>query len=92
MACRLLGAKLLSEPDSAGVLSIIRLGTNFSEIAAFSSKKINLKIASVKWRPFCLGLNYKYRYDTVKTARFNTHDDTELTWSFQTIYLYNLSW
>ena len=37
------------------------LGTNFSEILieiyTFSFKKMQLKILSGKWRPFCLGLN-----------------------------------
>ena len=46
---------------NAGILSIGPLGTNFSEILAeiitFSFKKMYLKVSSVKWRPFCLGLN-----------------------------------
>ena len=46
---------------SAGILSIGPLGTNFSEILigiqTFSFKKMHLKMSSVKWRPFCLGLN-----------------------------------
>ena len=37
------------------------LGTNFSEILigiqTFSFTKTHLKMASAKWRPFCLGLN-----------------------------------
>ena len=37
------------------------LGTNFSEILigipTFSFKKMQLKMSSAKWRPFCLGLN-----------------------------------
>ena len=37
------------------------LGTNFNEIVIeiniISFKKINLKMSSGKWRPFCLGLN-----------------------------------
>ena len=37
------------------------LGTNFSkiriEIQTFSFRKMHLKKSSVKWRPFCLGLN-----------------------------------
>ena len=36
------------------------LGTNFNEILigiqTFSFKKMHLKMASAKWRPFCLGL------------------------------------
>ena len=46
---------------SAGILLIGPLGTNFSEILigiqTFSFKKMHLKMASVKWRPFCPGLN-----------------------------------
>ena len=60
MACRLVGAKPLSEP----VLGILFIGpweTNFSEILigiqTFSFKKMHLKMLSAKWRPFCLDLN-----------------------------------
>ena len=46
---------------NVGILLIEPLGTNFSEILieihTFSFKKIHLKIAAGKWRPFCLGLN-----------------------------------
>ena len=46
---------------NAGILLIRNLGRNFSEILskipAFSSKKMHLKMSSVKRRPFCLGLN-----------------------------------
>ena len=46
---------------NAGILLIGPLGTNFSEILieiqTFSFKKIDFKMSSVKWRPFCLGLN-----------------------------------
>ena len=46
---------------NAGILLIGPWETNFSEILisihTFSFKKIHLKISSVKWRPFCLGLN-----------------------------------
>ena len=46
---------------NAGILLIRSLGTNFSEILieilTFSFKKMYLKMSSVKWRPFCLGLN-----------------------------------
>ena len=44
-----------------GILLIGPLGTNFSEILigiqTISFKKMHLKMASPKWRPFCLGLN-----------------------------------
>ena len=46
---------------NVGILLIQTLGTNSSEILreihTFSFKKMHLKIASMKWRPFCLGLN-----------------------------------
>ena len=46
---------------SAWIFWIEPLGTNFSEISIeilqFSFKKMHLKMASGKWRPFCLGLN-----------------------------------
>ena len=46
---------------NAGILLIGRLGTNFSEILivihTFSFKKMHLKMSSVKWRAFRLGLN-----------------------------------
>ena len=48
-----------------GILLIGPLGTNFSEILieiqSFSFKKTHLKMASGKWRPFCLGLNVLYK-------------------------------
>ena len=47
--------------NNAGILLIEPLGTNFSEISigiqTFSWKKMHLKMSSVKWHPFCLGLN-----------------------------------
>ena len=46
---------------NAGILLIWPLGTNFSEILfeihTFSLKKMQLKMSSGKWRPFCLGRN-----------------------------------
>ena len=44
-----------------GILLIGPLWTNFSEILieipTFSFMKMDLKVSSAKWRPFCLGLN-----------------------------------
>ena len=55
MACRLFGAKSLSEP----LLLIRSLGTNFSEnlikIQNFSFTKMHWKVSSVKRWPFCPG-------------------------------------
>ena len=46
---------------NAVILLIKPLGTNFNEmlieIHTFSFKKMHLKMASAKWRPFCLGLS-----------------------------------
>ena len=46
---------------NAGILLIEALGTNFSEIWSkihtFSITKMHLKKSSVKWHPFCPGLN-----------------------------------
>ena len=54
MASHLFGAKPLSE-----ILSIERLGINFSDISIkvqhFSFMKMHLKLSSVQWRPFCPG-------------------------------------
>ena len=45
---------------NAGILLIGPLGTNFSEILieiyTFLFKKMQLKMSSAKWRPFCLSL------------------------------------
>ena len=47
--------------NNVGILSIGLLGTNVSEIIieilTFPFKKMRFKVSSVKWRPFCLGLN-----------------------------------
>ena len=55
MACRLVGAKPLSEPN-AGILVIRTLGTNFGEnlieIIRFLLKKMRLKVSSAKRRSF----------------------------------------
>ena len=46
---------------NAGILLIGHLGTNFSEssirIQTFSFKKMQLKMSSAEWCPFCLGLS-----------------------------------
>ena len=46
---------------NAGISLFGPLGSNFNEILieidTFSFKKMHLKLLSVKWRPFCLGLN-----------------------------------
>ena len=55
---------------NAGKLLNGLLGTNFSEIEieiqTFSLKKMHWKMSSVKWRPFCLGLNVLTHWSLVK--------------------------
>ena len=47
--------------SNAGILLIRTLGTNFIEILSkvntFWFKEMHLEMSSVKWRPFCFGLN-----------------------------------
>ena len=51
---------------NAAILLIRPSKTNFNEILieidVFSFRKINLKMSSGKWRPFCLGLNILKRF------------------------------
>ena len=51
---------------SGGILLIGPLGMNYSEILnriqTFSYKKMQLKMSSAKWHPFCLGLNVLMRF------------------------------
>ena len=42
---------------NARILLIRTLGTNVSEINTFYSREMYLKMPSVKWRQFCLGVN-----------------------------------
>ena len=60
MACRLIGAKPLSEPmldycqlDPCEHISM----KSWLKIQQFSLKKIHVKMSTAKWRPSCLGLN-----------------------------------
>ena len=60
MACRLVGAKPLSEP-MLEYCYLDSLSTNFSQILIkihpISFKKMHVKLSSAKWQPFCLGFN-----------------------------------
>ena len=65
---------------NAGILLILTLGTNFSEISSAihtsSFKKMHLKISSAKWRPFCLGLNVlKQRGERLSYEPFLTYKE-----------------
>ena len=72
MACRLVGAKPLYEP----MLEYRPLGTKFSEILmtihTFSFMKMHLKMSSVKWRPFYLGLNVLMDGITLMTCTYRS--------------------
>ena len=54
---------------NAGILLVGPLATNFIEILIgiqiFSFTKMRLKVSSVKWRPFCFGLNEFKGYTNV---------------------------
>ena len=67
---------------NAGILLIEPLGTNFSEILIgiqiFSFKKMRLKMASAKWRPFCLGLNVLNMICATVPAKWGTHNVSEV--------------
>ena len=66
MACRLFGAKPLSEP----IVDYYQLdpweqisGKMDSKYNNFSCRKMNLKMSSAKWWPFCLGLDVLIRLE-----------------------------
>ena len=67
---------------NAGILLTGPLGINFNEIFikihTFSFKKINLKMSSGKWSPFCLGLNVLTHWgrDKVDAISQTTVSDT----------------
>ena len=69
---------------NAGIFLIGPLGKNSSgiliEILTFSFTKMCLKVSSVKWHPFCLGLN-------VLTHKLR--DDFCSKWFFNLIYIRN---
>ena len=57
MACRLFGAKPLSEPVLLCWQLMNLISWNFIQNSKDFIKEMHLKMSSVKWRPFCLGLN-----------------------------------
>ena len=62
---------------NAGILLIVTLGTNFSEILLkihiFSFKKVPLKMSFGKWWPFCLVLNMLTIAWLLVTCSYNSH-------------------
>ena len=76
---------------NAAILLIGPWGTNFSQITigihTFSFKKIHLKMASAKWRPFCLGLNVL----TMSWGWSTDHFDFQCHWLIvYSIFVYGL--
>ena len=67
---------------NAGILLIGPLGTNFSEILigikTFSFKKMHLKMSSVKWLAFCLGLNVLISYQQNQWELYNAYHESDL--------------
>ena len=63
---------------NAGILLIWTVGTNFSEILSeihtFSFKKMHLKMSSVKWWQFCLGLNVLTCFFLVSNALYEPNN------------------
>ena len=61
---------------NAGILLIVALGTNFSEILieidTISFKKIHFKMSSGKWWPFCLSLNVFRRLEGTPCRHWQT--------------------
>ena len=81
-----------------GILLIRPLGTNLSEIPTFSLKKIHLKISSVKWQPFCLGLNVLTGSSLLVTVwclfgakPFNDYYWFDAIWTFRNKLKWNLN-
>ena len=69
---------------NAAILLIGTLGTNFNEIVfkihTSSFKNIHLKMASGKWRPFCLGLNVLTHWGRDKMAAISQFQMHFLEW------------
>ena len=67
---------------NAGISLIRQLGTKFSEISSeihtFLFKKMQLKMSSGKWRPFCLGLNVLTAAITETRLQLHYHKDIVL--------------
>ena len=73
---------------NAGILLIGPLGTNFSEILIeilkfLLKEKICIKMSSVKWRPFCLGLNLLTHWGLV--LKVNKHQWAGSSWPMKMI-------
>ena len=90
MACRLVGAKPLSEP----MLEYCQLDPweTSIEIHTFSFKKIHLKISSAKWRPFYLGLNVLNVWVKYLVWNFKDTDAKYLTHELLNAWVKYLVW
>ena len=84
-----LDKRLAIKRTDAGILLIVHLGTNFSEtlieIYTFSVGKMQFRMSSAKWWPFCQGLNVfllcLFRYSTctyhlIPIISIFTHEST----------------
>ena len=69
--------------SNAGILLIRTLGTNFIEILSkvntFWFKEMHLEMSSVKWRPFCFGLNV-FTFFLFWFANQQIVPDTDASW------------
>ena len=82
-----------------GILLIGPIGTNVNEILIeihiMSFKKLHLNMSSVKWRPFCLGLNVlkwelyiTYLYSSFRKPS-QRYKNFLPSWQFRTNYRHN---
>ena len=69
---------------NAGILLIGPLGKTFSEILigiqTFSFKIQHLKMASAKWRPFCLGLNVLTHWPWMTSLWYHQVSTANMSW------------
>ena len=76
---------------NAGILLIGPWGTNFSEILigiqTFSFKKMQLKMSSAKWRPFCLGPNVLIFHITIIIIKLLKMIFRECSWDSGFIHI-----
>ena len=82
---------------NAGISLIGPLGTNFSKIPSairtFSFKKIQLKMASEKWRPFCIGLHVSTHLPLDKMAAIlQTIFSDAFSWITSFEFIFKIHW
>ena len=76
---------------NVGILLIEPLGTNFSEILIgiqiFQFTKMQLKMSSAKWRPFCLGLNVLMNWKVHHVCCFKKKSSSYFLYTSTSIYI-----